>query len=129
MSPYRLSAVAALALVAPTTSPAQPAQHAVAAQAIDVWSFGYAPRPIHLRAGQPVTLTFVNRSNGGHDFTARAFFASSRILAGAAPGGKVGLPPGQARSITLVPRAGSYPVHCSHFLHKQFGMEDRILVH
>ena len=102
---------------------AQPAQLTV-----DVYSFGFGPRPIHLRAGQPVTLNFVNRSGSGHDFTARAFFAGSRILSGSAPDGEIELSGHAARSITLVPRAGRYAAHCSHFLHKQMGMQDVIIV-
>ena len=119
----RLAAIAALSLVSVAPAAAQPA-----AVTIAMWSYDYAPKPIHLRAGRPVTLTFVNRSNNGHDFTARTFFAYSRILSGAAPEGKIGMGPGQSRTITPVPRAGTYQVHCSHFLHKQFGMTDVIVV-
>ncbi len=37
--------------------------------------------------------------------------------------------PGRAtRSITLVPRAGTYRLHCSHFLHSSFGMTGTIVV-
>jgi plastocyanin len=125
MPASRLFAAAAalpLALLAPAAQ-AQPAQLTV-----DVYSFGFGPRPIHLRAGQPVTLNFVNRSGSGHDFTARAFFTSSRILSGSAPDGEIELPGRAARNITLVPRAGRYAAHCSHFLHKQMGMTDEILV-
>jgi plastocyanin len=95
---------------------------------IDVQNFSFAPVPIHLRAGQPVTLNFVNRSGSGHDFTAPKFFASSRIVSGAAPDGEIELAPHAMRSITLVPSAGSYKAHCSHFLHKQMGMSDLIVV-
>jgi plastocyanin len=98
------------------------------AQTIYMWSYDYAPKPIHLAAGRPVTLTFVNRSGSGHDFTAKAFSANARITAGTAPGGEIELGPHQTRSITLIPRAGTYKAHCSHFLHKQFGMQDVIVV-
>jgi plastocyanin len=124
MMASRLATLAALSLVSISPAAAQPA----AAVTIYAWSFNFAPKPIHLRAGRPVTLTFVNRSNGSHDFTARSFFANSRILAGAAPDGEVDLRGGETRRITLVPRAGSYNVHCSHFLHKQMGMRDLIVV-
>ena len=122
MHPYRLAAVAALSLFAAPAA-AQPA-----ALTIDVQSFSFAPKPIHLRAGQPVTLTFVNRSGSSHDFTAVKFFATSRIMAGAAPDGEIKLAPHQTRTVTLVPSAGSYHAHCSHFLHKQMGMSDVIIV-
>ena len=119
----RFVAVAALVLGMFSPAAAQPA-----GRTIDVWNFAYAPKPIHLAAGKPVTLTFVNRSGSGHDFTAKSFFASSRILSGSAPGGEIELPPHRTATITLVPRAGTYKAHCSHFMHKQFGMEDVIVV-
>ena len=105
-----------------------PAAAQTPSQTISMWSYDFAPRPIHLAAGRPVTLNFVNRSGSGHDFTAKAFFASASITAGAAPGGEVELAPHQTKSLTLVPRAGTYEAHCGHFLHKQFGMEDVIVV-
>jgi plastocyanin len=123
MSMIRAAAVAALSLGLATTAPAQPARLVV-----QVYSYGFAPHPIHLRAGQPVTLSFVNQSGSGHDFTAKSFFANSTITAGAAPDGEIELAPHQTRTITLVPRAGAYKAHCSHFFHKQLGMSDQILV-
>src|SRR6476659_2826257 len=119
MSPFRLAVVALSTLGFACPAAAQPAS-----QVITVYSFGFAPRPIHLAAGRPVTLTFVNRAGSGHDFTARAFFARSQILSGSAPAGEVELGGGQTRSITLIPRAGTYPAHCGHFMHKQLGMSD-----
>lgn len=119
----RLAAVAALSCLAGIPAAAQPA-----AQTIILYSHGYAPNVIQLRAGRPATLTFVNRSGKGHDFTAPAFFAGSRILSGRVHGGEVGMGPGQSRTVTLVPRAGRYKVHCSHFLHKQLGMKATIIV-
>ena len=104
----------------------------IAAQAagptIIVWSFGFAPRPIQLAAGREVTLTFVNRSGSSHDFTAKTFFATSHILRGDAAAGEVELKPYETKTVTLIPRAGSYGAHCSHFFHKQMGMSDRIIV-
>ena len=121
MRTRHLAALAFLLAAAPLA--AQPA-----AVTVDVQSFSFSPAPIHLRAGQPVTLTFVNRSGSGHDFTTAKFFASSRITAGAAPDGEIELAPHQTRSITLVPAAGTYKAHCSHFMHKQMGMTDTIVV-
>ena len=123
MPALRLVATLIAGLMSAAPAAAQPAAYVV-----NLSSFAYAPHPIQLRAGRPVTLTFVNRSNNGHDFTARDFFAQARIVAGAAPDGKVRLGPGRTQSITLVPRAGSYGVHCSHFLHSQMGMRTRIIV-
>ena len=120
----RLVALAALAAASVAPAAAQPS----APVQVRVWSYGFAPNPIHLVAGQPVTLQFVNQSGSGHDFTAKEFFAASQISAGSAPAGKIELKGHETRTITLVPRAGTYPAHCSHFLHESFGMKDQIVV-
>lgn len=119
----RFAAVAALSLGLLSPAGAQPQ-----ALTIDLRSFSYAPTPIRLAGGKPVTLTFVNRSGSRHDFTARSFFSSSRILSGSAPNGRVDVPPRQTVTITLIPKAGTYNVHCSRFLHTQMGMHGRIAV-
>ena len=107
---------------------AGPSTAQVPAQTIELRSFAYGPKVIRLAAGKPVTLTFINRSKDSHDFTAKSFFARARVTSGAAPGGEIDLKGGQSKSITLFPAAGRYAVHCSHFLHKQFGMRGEILV-
>jgi plastocyanin len=122
MHAFRLAALAASFLSA------APAITQPAAQTIDVRSYSFSPVPIRLTAGQPVTLTFVNSSGSGHDFTAKEFFAASRITAGAAPDGKLELKGHETKSITLVPTAGTYNAHCSHFLHASMGMHDQIIV-
>jgi plastocyanin len=119
----RFAAAAALSLLAGTPADSQPA-----AQTVILYSHGYAPSVIQLRAGRPVTLTFVNRSGKGHDFTAPSFFATSRILSGRVNAGEVETGPGQSRTVRLIPRAGRYQVHCSHFFHKQLGMRGTIVV-
>ena len=124
MTLSRLAARAGLALFLAASAPAQPAQQFV----IQVWSYGFAPHPIHLAAGRPVTLTFVNRSGSSHDFTAPGFFQHATITAGAAPEDEIELKPHETKSITLVPARGTYQAHCSHFLHKQMGMSDEIVV-
>jgi plastocyanin len=117
------AAIAALSLFIGASAAAQPA-----GQTILIWSYGFSPHPIHLAAGRPVTLTFVNRSGSGHDFTAHSFFAYSRMVSGAAPDGEIELAPHETKSITLIPRTGTYHAHCSHFFHKQMGMSDEIIV-
>jgi plastocyanin len=123
MLALRIATAAVLSLAAVRAVGQQPA-----VQSIYVSSFNFAPKPIHLAAGQPVTLTFINRSGSSHDFTARGLFAKSRILAGAAPGGEIDLRGGESKSITIVPAAGVYHAHCSHFLHEQLGMSDEVIV-
>ena len=126
MSVSRVAAVAALFVL--IGAPAAPAAAQPAQLTVQLWNFGFGPQPIRLAAGKPVTLTFVNQSGSGHDFAAPGFFQHARILAGAAPGGAVDLEGDETRSITLIPAAGTYSVHCSHFLHKQMGMIDTIVV-
>ena len=115
------AATLSLALTAPAA--AQPA-----AVTIYLSNFALGPKPIHLAAGQPVTLTFVNRSGSGHDFTAKKFFASSRIVAGSVADGEIDFTGHQTRTITLIPQRGTYDAHCSHFLHATMGMTDQIVV-
>lgn len=115
--------LAALTITIPVPAGAEPAS-----QTVQVWSYGFSPRPLRLAANQPVTLIFVNRSGGGHDFTAPTFFASSTITRGAAPGGEIELRGHESRSVTLIPRAGIYHAHCSHFFHAPLGMTDEIVV-
>jgi len=129
MPPLRL--ITMLALLTAATAAAQPVRREAPPEvSITVWSYGFAPQPIRLTAGKPVTLTFVNRSGSGHDFTAREFFEAATYLAGSdrVSGGKVDLKPHQTRKVSLVPRAGTYPVHCGRFLHKQMGMRETIVV-
>lgn len=119
----RIAAAAALALLSAAPAAAQPA-----GVVVQVYSFGFGPQPIRLTAGRPVTLTFTNQSGSAHDFTAPGFFEHSRIISGAAPGDRIALAGHQSRSITLVPAAGTWQAHCSHFLHTQMGMTDTIIV-
>lgn len=123
----RLLAAAATAAAASSSSSAQTPPAPV--QQILLYSYGYAPSPIVLAAGKPVTLTFVNRAGKGHDFTAPKFFASSRILAGhVARGEEIELDGGRSMSVTLIPAAGEYRVHCAKPFHTMLGMKDRIIV-
>ena len=119
----RILPLVAAALLIPSAATSQ-----TPVQTVDLYSYGYSPSTIHLTAGRAVTLNLVNRSGHSHDFTARNFFARSHILAGAAPRGEIELAPGESRRVTLVPAAGHYRVHCSHFFHKQFGMRGTIAV-
>jgi plastocyanin len=118
-----LSLIAALALAVPGA--AQPPAPTIPVQ---LYSFGFNPSPIVLRAGQPVTMVFANVSGGGHSFKAPAFFAHSRILNGTTMKGEVHVMPHRSMSVTLIPARGTYPAHCSHFLHDQMGMHTTIYV-
>lgn len=121
-----IAAVACLFLLVPVTPTA-----AAGAQtySIRLFSFGFDPRPIVLRAGVPVTLVFTNSAGMGHEFSAAAFFRSSRILSGTIDReGGVELGKHQSARVTLVPVRGTYEAHCGHFMHKQLGMQATIYV-
>lgn len=120
----KLLLAAAGVLLAAGPAASQP----VPVQVINLHSYGYSPTPIVLRAGRPVTLMFVNRAGKGHDFTARKFFRSARILAGTVGDGEIDLGPRQSASVTLIPAAGRYKVHCGHPFHSLLGMRSTIIV-
>ena len=48
-------------------------------QRVELSSFDFTPRALHLRAGQPYTLVLTNVASGGHDFSAPEFFAAARV--------------------------------------------------
>jgi len=111
-------------LAAPSATKAKTA----AVVPVRLYSFGYTPSPLVLKAGRPVTLVFQNSSGSGHNFKAPAFFASSKMLSGMAMHGEVHVMPHKSMSVTLIPARGTYPAHCSHFIHDQMGMHTTIYV-
>ena len=115
--------VAALVIAAPVA--ASPETSVVP---VRLYSYGYAPNPIVLRAGVPVTLVFQNVSGSGHTFKAPAFFASSKMVAGMTMHGEVHVKGHKSMSVTVIPARGTYAVHCSHFMHDQLGMHSVIYV-
>ena len=125
MLAFRVAAAVAVSILSFGSAQAQPA---APVRVINIVSYSYAPAPIVLQAGRPVTLQFVNRAGKGHDFTAAKFFSSARILSGRVDGGEVELRPGQIANVTLIPAAGRYNAHCSHPFHKMLGMHTTILV-
>jgi plastocyanin len=121
MSSYHLIAAA---LVAATPTAAGQAPPPVVPIMLD----GYygMPTTIRLAAGRPVTLEFVNRSWNRHNFAARSFFASSRILGGNVHKGNITLEPREVERISLIPVRGTYRTSC--VLHRHLGMRGQIVV-
>jgi plastocyanin len=120
-----LSAAFALAV------PASAAPDRASAPTVDVRlsNFSFNPKRIHLRAGQPVVLHLVNAGSGGHNFTAPEFFAAAGVRTGAGvPIRAVELGGRQVRDVAAVPKAGRYPLKCTHSLHKTLGMKGEIVV-
>ena len=96
---------------------------------IHLYSYGFAPSPISLRAGVPVTLVFTNDAGKGHEFKAPEFFHAAHVVSGQVEEeGAIELKPRQSMSVTLVPARGTYAVHCGHFMHTQLGMHSVIYV-
>ncbi len=120
-------AIAAFALSVPVTAAELPARVTVTME-----NFSYTPAALHLRSGQAVTLHFVNDGSGGHDFTAPAFFTAATMDAAnrgrVGTKGRVSLGKGESADVTLIPRAGTYKMHCSHFGHSALGMTGDIIV-
>ena len=95
---------------------------------VTLTSHRFTPSPIYLASGVPVRLILLNRAGRSHDFTARQFFSNARILRGRAPGGEVRLAAGRSAVIDLVPKRGTYKVHCGEFGHRMLGMSTMIVV-
>ncbi len=94
-------------------------------------NFAFDPEHIQLKSGMPVQLRFVNESNGGHSFSAPAFFAASSFPPGtsAPEGGEIEVTSHQTVVLQLVPRQpGTYSLKCTHALHDLFGMTGAIEV-
>jgi uncharacterized cupredoxin-like copper-binding protein len=130
--PYLRFILTAALVLAPLAAAAQAPDWSRASRVeVTLANFSYSPQRIHLRAGQPVVLHLVNSASGGHDFTAARFFSAASIRPqdrGAIGAGRVELRGHQSRDIYLVPSAGTYPLKCSHTLHKTFGMSGEIVV-
>lgn len=123
-----LLTLAALVLAVPVTAAETPAKVTVA-----LANFSFTPADLHLHAGHPVTIHFVNNGSGGHDFTAADFFAAATMDAAnrarvGGTKGRISLGKGESSDVTLVPRAGTYKAHCSHFMHSSLGMTGKVIV-
>jgi plastocyanin len=121
-------AAATLAVALPVTAAEAPAKVTV-----EMANFSYTPADLHLQAGHSVTIHFINTGSGGHDFTAEEFFAAATMDAAnrahvGGGKGRVSLGKGESADVTLVPKAGTYKVHCSHFMHSTMGMTGKIIV-
>ncbi len=100
---------------------------------VQLANFSFTPKSIVLDHGHSYLLRLTNVADGGHDFTAPEFFATSAIAAEdrrLVTEGEVEVPPGQVREIHLTApgAAGNYHLKCSHSFHKMFGMSGSIVV-
>ena len=127
---YLLLARALLAL----TSSARAAPDWGTAHEVEIrlTNFAFTPGTIELKAGQAYRLHLVNAASGGHNFDAAQFFAAAQVSPSdqaKIAKGVIELKGGETKDVRLVaPVAGSYKLHCSHFLHSTFGMTGEITV-
>lgn len=95
-------------------------------------NFSFAPRQPQLQAGHAYQLHLVNAASGSHNFAARDFFGSARVVAAdqyKVQDGTVELHGGETVDVRLIaPPAGAYDLKCTHFMHSTFGMRGKILV-
>ena len=121
-------AAAAMAVIIPVSAAPPPSKTELV-----LANFSFSPEELHLRAGRAATIHFVNEGSGGHDFTAPDFFsaatmdAANRAKVGGAKG-RVSLGKNDSVDVTLIPKAGIYKAHCSHFMHSNLGMTGKIVV-
>lgn len=99
---------------------------------VDLSNFTFAPARIVLRAGEPYVLHLTNSGSGGHNFSAKAFFAAASIdpRDQARVGkGEVEMKRGEQVDVHLVaPSPAHFELHCGHFMHSTFGMKGEIVV-
>lgn len=85
--------------------------------------FTFAPKQITLQAGQPVTLTLINKGKIEHDVAVDGL----RLRVPASEGQLVA--PGKRASVTFVPtKKGTFEFACSVPGHKEAGMTGVIIV-
>ena len=126
-----LLAVSAGFLAAPATEQREPEWRTAVEQDILLHPFRYEPREIHLPAGRPVLLQFVNDGQANLSFRAPRFFAAAQVRRGdrhRLQNGGFRLAPGARLHISLVPARGHYAVWSGYFVQRLRGMTARIVV-
>lgn len=94
-------------------------------------SYDIAPHVLHLKAGEPVRLRFVNNSNQPLSFAAGDFFRAAEFRgrdSDMVKGGRLEVAPLSERTLVLVPRAGRYGARSANLIHRLLGMSGRIVV-
>jgi len=99
---------------------------------ISLTNYAFTPGALNLKTGTTYHLHFINSGSKDHNFSAPEFFAASAVAPedeAKVKKGLVGLESGQSVDVTVTPsRAGTYPVECTHFMHKMMGMHGSITV-
>ena len=99
---------------------------------ITMSNYAFDPNRIELLADSDYELHFVNSSNKSHDFSAPELFDAGTVAPddqAKVEDGKVEVEAGGTVDVRFMPKKkGSYPVHCTHFLHATFGMTGTAVV-
>jgi len=99
---------------------------------ISLTNYAFTPGALNLKTGTTYHLHFINSGSKDHNFSAPEFFAASAVAPedeAKVKKGLVSLESGQSVDVTVTPsRAGTYPVECTHFMHKMMGMHGSITV-
>ena len=99
---------------------------------ISLTNYAFTPGTLNLKAGTTYHLHFINSGSKDHNFSAPEFFAASQVATGdqaKVEKGAVGLESGQTVDVTVTPsHSGTFPVECTHFMHKMMGMHGNIVV-
>jgi len=132
LKPAMIAALAIAALGATTGAAQTPDWSQAKPLTIELSSFKFTPSTETLEHGTAYRIHFVNTSSGGHDFVAKEFFAGSTVAPedrAKITNGGVDVDGHGSVDVRLIPnRAGSFKVHCSHFMHSSFGMTGTITV-
>ena len=124
--------LAALGVVAARAQAPAPDWSAAETVEVDLTNFAFSPATLQLKPGAAYRLHFVNKTSGGHDFTAKAFFDEAVIDPedqAAVKDGMVMLTGNQNADVRLIaPKAGRYEARCTHFMHATLGMKGEVLV-
>jgi plastocyanin len=124
---------AASAAAQPAPAPVAPVDWSTAKVVeVDMTNFAFTPSSLSLQQGVPYRLRLVNKTSGGHDFTAKDFFEAATVDPASqalVKNGKVSLKGEESVDIDVVPaRVGHFDVVCSHLMHATMGMRGEIVV-
>jgi plastocyanin len=99
---------------------------------ITLTNYAFQPDALTLKPGVTYQMHFINGGSKDHNFSAPEFFAVAQVAAedqAKIRKGAVAVSEGQSVDITVTPATpGTYPVICTHFMHKMMGMHGSILV-
>ena len=99
---------------------------------ITLTNYAFTPSALNLKAGVTYHIHLINNGSKDHNFSAPEFFAASQIApedGAKIAKGIVALDSGQSVDITVTPdHPGTFPIECTHFMHKMMGMHGNIVV-